>query len=188
MNLTQEANVIVKRLQLEMPIEITLPDPISGANFTLSRENILSLLVIDTPNLALDSQSVAAHYATMARAQRACERAAASGEASYRAWKARTAEEFRKANKDRKITVAEVEEYYRGHEDYEKVSSLPNYYEKLAGLFDDLKRAFEIKSRLISSQVHMLGGELAAHRAESRGGEMPPMPTTPPLPRRTPRS
>lgn len=193
MSLYQDAATIVKRLQLEMPVAIVLPDPISGSDFALTRENIFSALVVDAPNLVTDAQSLAANYGAMARAQRACERASANAEIAYRKWKAQRSEEFRKKNADRKITVAEVEESYRAHPDYESVSSTSVYYEKLAGLFDDLKQAFRIKGEMVKVTANLIGGDLAArytearveNRSESSGG-LPPMPPPPSKPRRTP--
>lgn len=182
MSYYQDAATIVKRLQLEMPIAIKLPDPISGIEFELRRDNIFALLVVDTPNLALDAQSLAAQYGSMARAQRACERASANADISYRKWKAQRSEEFRARNKDRKVTVAEVEEAYRSHPDYETMSSTSVYYDKLAGLFDDLKQAFRIKGEMVKVSANLAGGDLAARYAENtaeNAGGLPPMPSFP---------
>ncbi len=159
---------IVDRMRLQMPINVTLIDPVSGAEVTIYRENILAALIVDTHNILIDSQTLAAQYAEMARAQRACERAAAHGERAFVAWKAQTASGARSAaaSGGGKLTDKASEEAYRTHKDYEKMSSVETYYSALAGLFEDLKKAFEQKGRMIEAQMRYFGGDLRMRRAE----------------------
>lgn len=164
-----DAQTIVDRVRLHMPVNILLRDPISNAEFQVYRENILKSLVVDTPNIVIDAQQLAANYAEMARAQRACERAAALGERAFVAWKAKTAAEARaaaKAEGKAKITGAEAEEAYRTHPDYAEKAGVKEYYETLAGLFEDLKRAFDLKARMIEAQMRYFGGDMRMRRAE----------------------
>lgn len=183
----QSVQQIVHRLRSELPLHITLPDPVSGADFTVVRENLFSDLVIDTPNLLQDAQSCAAQYLLMARCQRACERAAASSESAYVKWKAERSEEFRRRNADRKVTVDEATKYYQTHADYEQMNAAPTYYGKLAGLFEDAKEAFRIKSRLIEMTARYVGGATSTEHAASRV-EDAPMPPMPPSTGRTPKT
>lgn len=172
---------IVKRLKLEMPMQVTIHDPITGHQVTLARENILAMLVIDTPNLVYDSQWLAALYMEMARARRASERASAHAERQFVKWKAEIASQARAAaaaaaaddeKKGKKtagkLTGAEAEEAYRTHPEYEERASVSAYYKTLADLFEDAMQAFTLKSRMIEAQSRILHGDFHARRVEDR--------------------
>jgi hypothetical protein len=164
---------IVKRLKLEMPMQVTIHDPITGHEVALARENILAMLVIDTPNLVYDSQWLAALYMEMARARRASERASAHADRQFVKWKAEVAAKAR-ADAGKKITGAEAEEAYRTHPEYEQRASVAAYYKTLADLFEDAMQAFTLKGRMIEAQSRILHGDFHARRVEDRtasGGE-----------------
>lgn len=162
---------VVKKLRADMPVRLTIHDPISGAEFTIERENMLAHLVVDVNDVLADAQTVAMFYAECARAQRACERAAATGEREFVAWKAYVSGEARRKSGDKKITVAETEDAYRTHKDYQTKAGVQTYYTALAGLFEDLKMAFSIKSRMIDAVMRGMSAADRAHRVETKGSE-----------------
>ena len=148
---------IVRRLKLYMPVHIDgLIDPL-GNSFSVHRENIMALLTTDIDALPFDSQSIAPFFMEMARAQRACEWGAAQLAGRYTQWKAQRSAEFR-AQSEKKVTVAEVESYYRQHDEYEEVSSAPKALEALGNLFLDAKNAFLMKARAQENQFRLLHG------------------------------
>lgn len=160
---------ILKQLKLAMPIEVTIEDPLTQQPIVVSYENLHSLLVLDVEHLTLEAQVLANLYAEMARLQRAFEFEGSKAEGRYRAWKAQMAEECEKVTPEKKTasgkraakqgpTVAEVEAYYRQHEDYEVMSSEPARLKAIAGFFDDLKWAFKMKSEMTSDQSKMVAG------------------------------
>lgn len=158
---------IVKRLKLDMPVKVTIHDPITGAEVRLDRDNLLAMLVIDTPNLVYDSQWLSALYMEMARARRACERASAHAERQFVKWKAEIAAQAR-SKSEKKLTGAEAEEAYRTHAEYEERASVSAYYKTLADLFEDAMQAFTLKSRMIEAQSRILHGDFHAKRVEDR--------------------
>ena len=173
MNLTTTFSTmaeVVSRLKLSMPVKATLRDPISGAEFTVERDNILALLVVDTPNLLYESQSCSALYMDCARAKRACERASAVAEREFIAWKASTSAAAR-AKSDTKITDKAAEEAYRTHPDYLKKADLPAYYKTLADVFEDAMNAFQMKAKMIDVNSRILAGDLRTRRAETESTE-----------------
>lgn len=159
---------IVARLKLKMPINVRIQDPITGDLIQVDRENLLALLVIDTPNLVYDSQILSALFMEMARARRACERAAALADRSFVRWKAQVSTEARlkKGPNGKTITGDEAKEAYRTHPEYEDKANAPAYWQALASLFEDACRAFELKARMIESQSRMLMGDFRAKRTE----------------------
>lgn len=167
---------VVKKFRAEMPVSVTLHDPITGKEYTVQRENMLALLVVDVQSPYADAQTVAMFYAECARAQRACERAAAAAERSFVAWKAHVSGEARRKATG-KITGAEAEEAYRTHKDYETKASASVYYESLGGLFEDLKQAFSIKARMIDAVLRGSATADRTHRVEVRGSESLAEPT-----------
>lgn len=160
---------VVKRLRAEMPVSLTLPDVVSGREFTVQRENMLALLVVDARDLVSDAQTVALLYAECARAQRSAERAAAAAEREFVSWKSQMAAEARRKSGEKKLTVAEAEDAYRTHYEYAGKAGAAAYYNALAGLFEDLKQAFAIKSRMIDTLLRASGAADRAFRVEDRG-------------------
>jgi len=161
---------IVKSLKLHMPVKVTIHDPITGQEVQLDRENLLAMLVIDTPNIVYDSQWLSALYMEMARARRASERASAHAERQFVKWKAEIAS-IARAKADKKITGAEAEEAYRTHAEYEMRASVSAYYKTLADLFEDAMQAFTLKARMIEAQSRILNGDFHARRVEDHTSE-----------------
>lgn len=180
---------ILDELRLHMPVAITLEDPISRSPIVLSYENLHQLLVIDVENLVVDGQVVANLYAEMARFQRAAEYAADREEIRYTGWKNAIAKAARasaaaaapapdpepegddgkkkrgsKSSAAPKITVAEAEAAYRTHPEYEARSLEPKRMRAIAGLFDDLKWGFRMKSEQMRDQQRTVGGYGATDR------------------------
>jgi hypothetical protein len=158
---------VVKRLRLNMPVVCTIHDPITGNEVRIERENLLGMLVIDTPNLVLDSQWLAAMYMEMARARRACERASAHAERDFVRWKAEVSAEARRKS-DKKLTNDEAAEAYRTHPDYERRAAVSAYYKTLSDLFEDAMNAFQLKAKMVDAQSRMLAGDFRAKRVEDR--------------------
>lgn len=163
------AQEIVDRVKLHLPIHVTLIDPVGNTEFTIYRENVLRSLVIDAGDIVADAQMLAGQYGEMARAQRACERAAAAGERAFVSWKAQVAASARADAKKAgvvKITGAEAEEAYRTHPDYQKMADVQAYYSTLAGLFEDLKKGFDLKAKMVDATMRFLGGDMRMRKAE----------------------
>jgi len=156
---------VVKALKADMPVRLTIHDPITGAEYSLDRANILQNLVVDVRDPWADAQTVAMHYAECARAQRACERAAAAAEREFVSWKAGIMRSARSG--DKKVTVSEAEGAYRTHSDYAAKAATQDYFTSLAGLFDDLKQAFSIKARMIDAVLRGMTSADRAHRVEN---------------------
>lgn len=165
---------IVRRLKLSMPVHLDgLTDPL-GNEFSIHRDNLMTLLTTDLDALSLDSQSIAPFYMEMARAQRSCEWAADHLDTRYVRWKAQRAEELR-SKSEKRPTVAEVENFYRNHDDYEDMANGPKALRTLAALFGDAKNAFLMKARAQESQSRMTAGFERAIRyddQESRLGDL----------------
>lgn len=157
---------IVRRLKLHMPVHLDLVDPL-GNEFSIQRDNLMALLTTDIDALPFDSQSISPLYMEMARAQRACEWGAEQLATAYVRWKAQKAAEFRdKAEK--KVTVAEVESYYRQHPEYEEKALAPESLRALAGLFLDAKNAFLMKARAQEHQFTLLRGHESSVRYDDQ--------------------
>lgn len=161
---------IVRHLRLEMPVVVKIHDPITSKECEINRDNLLGLLVVDAPNLAYDAQWLAALYMEMARARRACERASAVAERAFVKWKAQKAADARAAAaaSGKKITVAEAEEAYRTHAEYEDRAGAQSYYATLASLFEDAMQAFQIKARMVDVVSRTMGGHGSIVRTEDR--------------------
>lgn len=168
---------IVRRMKLDFPITHTVPDVFTGGPITISRDNILNLLVVDADNPVLEGQVVSALYGEMARFKRATELAAAKAEASFRKWKAARGHELTAKMPEKKTaagkksakqgpTTTEMEAYYRDHKDYDLMHDEPARLNACAGLFEDLMWAFKMKSEMLSDLNKLVGGFYAT---EARG-------------------
>lgn len=164
-------NELMDRVRTQMPINLTVPDPFSGQPIQVHREDVMRIMVIDGGNLLADGQVLAAHFVEFARAQRACEYSAEYAERGYKKWRAQRSNELRHSAKTKETkapTVAETEDAYRVHADYERVSSEPARWLMLAGIFEDLKNAMQIKSRVLTAQLHNLNDYERTVRAEDK--------------------
>lgn len=168
---------LVRYLRSSMPLRCTLPDPITGEPFEIDRDDLLAQLVVDTPYLHQEAQLVAAQYALFSRAKRAAELAAERADFQYARWKAQQGAYLRSKGK---ATVAEVEEFYRGHEDYERMSAEGAKLRALAGMLEDVQKAFQIKSNMIKEQYGALRGSNSVHATEDRVPETWRVPNGPP--------
>jgi hypothetical protein len=166
-----ESREIIERIRLKMPLVVTLPDPITGAPFTINRDNMLALLVVDLNNLAFESQTVAALYAEVGRIRAAAYRAHQEAQVRYRQWQTQRRAECRK-KADKKPTKEELEDFYRGHSDYQKVYQEQIDMAALVSLADDLKKAFDIKSRQLLSLSSETFGHNQMQNASDRIGEI----------------
>jgi hypothetical protein len=170
---------ILAKLRLQMPLAVTIEDPLSRQPIAVSYDNLHSLLVLDSEHLVLEGQIIANLYAEMARLQRAAEFEAAKAEGRYRSWKVQMVEELGQNIPEKKTqagkraskqgpTTAEGESYYRAHADYARVSSEPPRWRAIAGFFDDLKWAFKIKSQMMTDQSKIIAGYESTVRAEGQ--------------------
>jgi hypothetical protein len=181
---------ILEDLRLIMPVTLTLEDPLTRAPITIAYENLHSLLVVDVENLTVEGQLVANLYAEMARFQRAAEFAADRADIRYVKWKAAKEDAFRAAARrarpeeppaeaeadgkktktkakpaaSPKVTVAEAEAAYRTDADYESMSEEPKRLRAIAGLFEDLKWGFRMKSEQMRDTARTIGGYGASDR------------------------
>lgn len=161
------ANELRERLKLSFPFQVTLPDPVTNRPFTVSRQNLFDMLLIDSGQVEFESQTIPVLYAEMARCQRGAERAKAAAEIAYRKWRSGVAREFREKSKT-KVTEKAVEEAYRTHEDYETYSDRPNYFGSLISLFGDLKEAFKLKGEMVKAHSWTQRSYEDSHVDESR--------------------
>lgn len=170
---------IIERLKLEMPVQVTLPDPWTGAPFEVRRDNYLAILTLDFENLPFEGQSLAAFYAEAGRAARAATYQSELAEIQYRKWKAQRAAECADKMPEKKTasgkpaakqgpTKDEIEQFYRTHEDYEAVASAAARYRALAGLFEDVRKGFELKQRTHETSQRMSGSYERVIDAEGR--------------------
>lgn len=161
---------IKNKLKLSFPLNIKLPDPVTGEDWTITRDDIYSLLLSDPSQLLLEGQTVAALYLEAARMQRACSRAASKADVAYRQWRSQTANAFvaaEKAENDgKKPPDKSIEAHYRAHQHYEHFSSVPDFYKNLANLFGDLKEAFKLKAKMIEFSGHQMAGYEQTVRVE----------------------
>lgn len=163
---------LLQRLRLDFPIRVEVPDAMTGEVLTFERENFFRVFVIDAPNMGPDQQSASAYYVEMSRFQRACEKAAAMAEISYRTWKSSMMAECVARSTTKKPTVAEMEAYYRGHSKYSSMAGAPEYWKALAGLFADAKAAIKIKSEIMISMNRTVQGWDTTHASEAKQEEM----------------
>jgi hypothetical protein len=161
------ASEIVRRLKLSMPVHLDgLVDPL-GNEFSIHRENLMELLTTDIDALPFDNQSVSPLYMEMARAQRACEWGADQLDTRYVRWKAQKAAEFRDAA-EKKPTVAEVEGFYRQHDEYVEMVDAPKSLRVLSNLFADAKNAFLMKARAQEHQSKLMAGHESSIRYDDQ--------------------
>lgn len=166
---------ILERLRLHFPLQLQVLDPATGTTLVLDRENIHAQLVIEAAAMTPDQQSLPALYAEMARAQRACEAAAAASESAYRQWKAERMTECcddAEERGEKKPPKHEQEAFYRMHEEYQQMSSAPAHWASLASLLGDVKFAFKIKADIMNSMQRNVDGWDSTHRAEDKQEEM----------------
>lgn len=180
---------LVRVLRTTMPIKVTLPDPITGDPFLLDRDDVLASLVVDTPHLHQEAQLVAAQYATFSRARRGAELAAERADFAYAKWKSGQSAQFRAGNKANKVTVAEVEDHYRGLPDYAMMSGEGARLRAIAGVMEDLQKAFSIKANVIRDQYQAIARSQSNFATEDRVPDTfhpprgaPPVVTQPPKP------
>ncbi len=161
---------IKSKLKLSFPLNIKLPDPVTGEDWTVVRDDIYNLLLSDPSQLLLEGQTVAALYLEAARMQRACSRAANKADVAYRQWRSQIANAFvaaEKAENDgKKPPDKSIEAHYRAHQHYEHYSSVPDFYKNLANLFSDMKEAFKLKAKMIDSAGHLMAGYEQTVRVE----------------------
>jgi hypothetical protein len=148
-----------------MPVMLTMRDPFSGNPYTISKENLLALLVLDTARLTFEGQVVAALHAEIARASRACESEAMYAEIAYRKWKATHAMAMRSG--ETKMTEKAIEESYRVKAEYEEMSSAPERWNLLARLFADLRDSVRLKAEMIKAHERSLDERTRAEPSES---------------------
>jgi len=110
-----------------------------------------------------DSQWIAALYAEMARFESAASLAADKAEIEYRRWKASKAIALRLA---KKVTVAEIEESYRADPGYEAIAIAPVRMRAQAAVFQGVKEALSIKSKMLDAGLRNLRGHEQALRVE----------------------
>jgi hypothetical protein len=149
---------IIEKLRLKMPLVVTLPDPISGEPFSVNRDNILQLLVIDTSNTLFEEASLPALYAEMARINAAAKKSVEDEERNLRKWKAQMRAECRRVS-DKKPTDRACDDYYQNHAEYDDRYRKVTDLKVLVGFTEDLKKAFELKSK----SLHDIAGELYGH-------------------------
>lgn len=154
---------IIEKLRLRMPLVVTLPDPVSGQPFSVNRDNILQLLVIDTANLHFEAATLAALYGEMARIHAAAIKHHEDEEVLLRTWKAQMREEHRRAC-EKKPTDRACDDYYQQHPEYKDRYQKTIDAKVLIGLSDDLKKAFELKSFAIG---HLSGDLIGHNRAQN---------------------
>ena len=159
-----------ERLNLHFPVSITLPDPITGEDWVIQRDDIYNLLLSDPSQLMLEGQTVASLFLEAARMQRACARAGETAAVSYRRWRSQISNQF-VASHDKKPPDKMIESYYRAHEHYEHYSSQPDFWKNLANLFGDLKEAFQIKSRMLGSHERQMSGYEGTRKVEALGDD-----------------
>ena len=150
--MTTTSREIVARMNIALPMKVTLPDPITGEPFTVDRDNLLALLAVDASNLVLESQTVAALYGEMARLCSAAQRLLDDREVQHRGWKSQKRMECKsKASSagDKAPSNTAQEDFYRTHADYEREYSRVNEAKRFVHLFGDLKEAFALKQRAL---------------------------------------
>lgn len=165
--MTVTSRELIERMRAALPLAMTLPDPITGAPFTVNRDNVLALLVIDASNLVLESQMVAMLFGEMARVHAAAKLAREQADVEFRQWKSRKAAAARatltngvdaKGNA-KPPTNDQVEEAYRSDREYSAEYQKVNRAIVVADLIADLKEAFSLKQRAL----HDLHGVTFGH-------------------------
>ena len=170
--MTIESREIIERIRLKMPLVVTLPDPITGEPFTINRDNLLALLVIDASNLTFEAQTVAALYGEAARIRAAAHKAHQEAEVRFRIWKMHKRNECRARATDKKPNKEEIEDFYRSADDYQERYQEQIDLSAIVSLADDLKRAYEIKSRQLESLSRDSFGHNQIQKPGDRMGEV----------------
>lgn len=147
---------IVKRLKLELPLQLTMTDPNTQQPITVDRENIHAMLVLDTSNLVFEGQMIPALYAELGRYQRAAQYEASVAASEFASWKARKVKEYRKKNP--KLAKDKAESEYRTEDDYQQMATAPERWKAIAGLLEDCRDAVRIKSYMASDQAKLMMG------------------------------
>jgi hypothetical protein len=162
-----ESREIIERIRLAMPLVVQLPDPITGEPFTVNRDNMLALLVIDVNNLTFEAQTVAALYAEAARIRAAAYKAHQEAEVRFRKWKSAKRAECR-SRADKKPNKEDLEDFYRLAPDYEERYQEQIDYAAIVSLADDLKKAFDIKARALNNLSNETFGHNRVQNASDR--------------------
>ncbi len=148
---------------MKLPLSVSYECPFGTGPIVLHKEDVLAAL---RPNVS--DYEVASLYAEVARFERAAQLESDKAEARFRAWKAKVSAAFREEKG--KATVAQVEEHYRNRPDYVERATEANAYSAQASLLGDIKKAFEIKARLINSLSHDQRSQETVLRADGAGG------------------
>lgn len=166
---------IIRTLKLHMPVHVSYPDPFGGPPVVCQRDDVLRLLVVNSSDIIHEGQYVAALYAEMGRLASAAEFAAEFAEAEYKRWQASVSAAFR-AQREKSggkgPTVAEVEDHYRAHAEYEAQKTSPLRFKAQARIFEDLREAFNIKHRIIAEHSRVLRGYEQTLRTENNADEL----------------
>ncbi len=171
---------LIEKLQVQLPMAMEYPDPITGEPFVVNHDNLLSLLVVDVDNLVLESQTVAMFYGEMARVHAAAKMAKEQADVVFRQWKAGKAAEARRTldggetakGIKKPPSNTQVEEYYRGHSDYDAEYRKANRAGVIVDLLADLKTAFQMKQRAIGDLHRVTFGHDRVATAEDRMAEL----------------
>ena len=153
------------QMKHQFPLEISLHDPVTGEPFSVTRADLIGMLLVDSSNLMLEGQMVAAQYMEASRLRRASQLSRFGAERVLRQWKAKTAMDYRETA-EKKVTVAETEAHYRLLPEYTQLQQAIEYTTTLEGLFEDLQRAINMKSSIIRSQTQLVIGHERVFKAE----------------------
>ena len=161
---------IIKQLRLKMPLVLELPDAITGEPTLINRDNILALALINPEDLVLESQTVAALYAEMARLHAAATKMFDDKEAEMRQWKANMRGACRSTKT--KPSQREQEDYYQTDVEYLPRYEAVNRAKAIAACFDDLKEVFRIKARQLDKLHSVDFGHTRGESSFDRLAEM----------------
>jgi len=167
--------VILKKLNLAMPMTVTLEDPVSRQPLTVSYDNLHALLVLDVEHMVLERQVIANIYAEMARLSAAAEFESVRAEIRYRQWRERVVEAWAPTVPEKKTaagkkaakqgpTKDECEAYYRTHDEYADMYADGARWKIIAELFKNLMWSFKLKSEALGAEEKAVGGFSAVVR------------------------
>lgn len=188
---------ILDRLRLRMPLSVSLTDPLSGKPFTIQRDNLLALLVVDFSNIVLELQTVALLYGEMARLSVAAKYDKEQAEMRLRIWKTHVVGEAQRLARlepaaeepeeaagkkskgkpkppkaDKGLSEHAKQDAYRAHPEYEAMYRPVQYADSLVSLAEDLKTAFEIKGRALGHLAQIDFGHTRVAANDDRLAEM----------------
>lgn len=173
---------MIERMRASLPLALQLPDPVTGEPFTVNRDNVLALLVVDVDNLVLESQTAAMLFGEMARVHAATKLAKDQADVVFRRWKAAKSAEARRvldngmtAGKNpvkKPPTKEQIEEFYRLAPDYDAEYSKANRAGVIVGLLEDLKEAFKLKQRALHDLHGVTFGHDQVQASDDRLREM----------------